>query len=197
MLGMTGDQNATALHSAKDAGFFELKGALESLASHLLRYEPFRRSTQIPRRGWSAAVERPMLLGGKPVATFGELAIVEREARKLRQPVWLASVDLAALYSLPLRTATARDLSRFQPVERDFSFTFPDATSWGDVSKALDGLRIVELTRVAPAEIFRDAKGAAVPKGHYALLVRCTFQSADRTLREDEMAEWSGQVVSA
>jgi phenylalanyl-tRNA synthetase beta chain len=46
-------------------------------------------------------------------------------------------------------------------------------------------------------EIFRDAKGKAVPQGHYSLLVRTTFQSLERTLREDEVQTWSDQVMDA
>jgi phenylalanyl-tRNA synthetase beta chain len=134
------------------------------------------------------------LLNGSAVAWFGELAAGEREARKLRQPVYLAEVDLEALYALPLRRATARELSRFQAVERDFSFTFADGVEWGNVAGAIEGLGIAELTRVSPVEVFRDAKGSA---GHYALLVRCVFQSADRTLREDELTEWSERVMGA
>ena len=76
------------------------------------------------------------VLAGKPIACFGELAVAERETRKLRQPVFLAEMDLAALYTLPLRRATARELSRFQAVERDFSFTLPDTVAWGAVADA-------------------------------------------------------------
>lgn len=195
-LGITGELAPTALNSPKDAGFFELKGTIESVLSLFALTAPLAFS------GDTAAWIEPgrgatVLLGEKSIAQLGELSQTEREARKLRQPVWLATLDLAALYALPLRTPTARELSRFQAVERDFSFTLGDTTTWADVASAIEALHIGELTHLAPAEIFRDAKGAAVPKGHYALLVRCTFQSQDRTLRDDELAAWSTQIVSA
>jgi phenylalanyl-tRNA synthetase beta chain len=53
------------------------------------------------------------------------------------------------------------------------------------------------LTRVAPVEIFRDTKASAVPAGHYALLLRCVFQSTQRTLREEELTEWSARLIAA
>jgi phenylalanyl-tRNA synthetase beta chain len=204
-LGLTGDLPATRLHSAKDAGIYELKGVIESLlslfaaspealgssAAEALTFSPDAPAWLEPGRGATA------LLEGKPVASFGELAASEREARKLRQPVYLAEVDLDTLYKLPLRRATARELSRFQAVERDFSFTFTDSVQWGTIAEAVSALAIPELTRVAPVEIFRDAKSAALPPGHYALLVRCGFQSNQRTLREDELSEWSSRLIAA
>ena len=41
-------------------------------------------------------------------------------------------------------------------------------------------------------EIFR---GGNVPAGKYSLLLRARFQSADHTLREDEVAQWSAQII--
>jgi phenylalanyl-tRNA synthetase beta chain len=121
----------------------------------------------------------------------------EREARKLRQPVYLAEVDLAFLHSLPLRRVTARDLSRFQAVERDFSFVFSDAMQWKTIAEAIEALAIPELQRLSPVEIFRDPKGNAMSAGSHAMLLRCAFQSHERTLREDEIASWSSAIIQA
>jgi phenylalanyl-tRNA synthetase beta chain len=204
-LGLTGDLASTKLHSAKDAGIFELKGVVESLlglfaaSPDALSGSAAARLTFIedapawlePGRGATA------LLEGRPIAWFGELAAGERDARKLRQPVYVAEVDLEAPYGLPLRRATAREISRFQAVERDFSFTFVNTVEWRTIAEAIEGLGIEELTRFAPVEIFRDAKATTVPAGHYALLLRCVFQSNQGTLREDELTEWSGKVIAA
>ena len=203
-LGLTGDLPATRLHSAKDAGIYELKGVLESLlglfaaspealnqsAAAQLTYSPDAPVWLEPGR--SATVS----LNGRAIGCFGELAAAEREARKLRQPVYVAQIDLEALYKLPLRRATARELSRFQPVERDFSFTFADSVSWQAVAASVRALSIPELARLWPVEVFRDAKAVSIPAAHYALLLRCVFQSPDRTLREDELAQWSSQIIA-
>jgi phenylalanyl-tRNA synthetase beta chain len=203
-LGLTGELPATRVHSAKDVGIFELKGVVESLLS-LFAASPDALATSAAA-GLTFAASAPAwlepgrcataLLDGKPIACFGELAAAKREARKLRQAVYLAEVDLEALYKLPLRRATARELSRFQAVERDFSFTFADAVPWRTIAEAVGALAIPELTRVAPVEVFRDAKASSVPAGHYALLLRCVFQSRERTLREDELTEWSSRLIA-
>ena len=93
--------------------------------------------------------------------------------------------------------ALAREISRFQAVERDFSFTFADAVQWQSIAEAIHALEIPELTRLIPVEIFRDAKAGSAPAGKYALLLRCVFQSNQRTLREDELTEWSSRLIAA
>ena len=210
-LGLTGELPPTRLHSAKDTAIFELKGVIESLLSlfaaspDALSMSAAERLTFFPdapawlEPGRSATA----LLDGAPIACFGELAASQRDARKLRQSVFLAQLDLDALYRLPLRRATARELSRFQAVERDFSFTFADAVQWRTISGAIAALAIPELTRLTPVEIFRDAKaisataGPARSAGKYALLLRCVFQSNQRTMREDELTEWSSALIAA
>ena len=200
-LGLTGELPATVLSGAKDAGVYELKGVVESLlglfaaaadALNVSAAEKVTFSIETPAwiepgRGASA------VLDGRAIAWFGELAAGEREARKLRQAVYVAEVDLEALYALPLRRATARELSRYQAVERDFSFTFADAVEWGTIARAVEGLGIAEMVRLRPVEVFRDGKTVAA--GHYALLLRCVFQSQERTLREGELVGWSARVI--
>jgi phenylalanyl-tRNA synthetase beta chain len=201
-LGLTGELAATRLHSSKDAGIFEMKGVVESLLSLFAvsaeslsssAAEAVTFSAEVP--AWIGAGRgATALLESKPIAQFGELAVAEREARKLRQPVYLAEVDLEALYRLPLRRATAWEISRFQAVDRDYSFTFADEVQWKTIAEAIEGLAIPELRRLTPVEVFRDPKAN---QGHYALLLRCVFQSKERTLREDELTEWSTRLIAA
>ena len=182
----------TTLVSAEDAPIFELKGVVESLAGLFalpggaasLRFSTAGLPSWIePGRGGAA------LLHGAPFAVFGELARAEATRRKLRQPVYLASIAIAELLKLPLREHTAHELSRFQAVERDFSFLFPDRTKWHTVAAAIHALALPEMEQLTPVEIFRDAKGKAIPLGEHSLLLRATFQSASRTLTEADLSD--------
>jgi phenylalanyl-tRNA synthetase beta chain len=62
------------------------------------------------------------------------------------------------------------------------------------IQRAISGLHLSDLRTLAPVEIFR---GGSVPAGKYSLLLRATFQSHERTLREDEVALWSSQIIKA
>jgi phenylalanyl-tRNA synthetase beta chain len=184
----------TRLYTAQDAPFFELKGAIESLLSlfsptggpDAITFTPEAPAWLQPGR--SATV----LLNNKPIAHFGELDQTQAQHRKLRQPVYLAELNLAALYDLPLKKVTAHDLSRYQAVERDFSFVFPDSVQWHTISSAIQALSIPELQSLKPIEVWRDEKKYP---GVYSHLLRTVFQSHDRTLRDEDLTTWSTQIV--
>jgi phenylalanyl-tRNA synthetase beta chain len=189
-------QPTAPLQIAADAPFFELKGAIESLLSlfalpggpSALTFTPEAPAWLQPGRSATA------LLNNQPIAHFGELAHTQKETRKLRQPIYLAQLDLAALYNLPLKKITAHDLSRYQAVERDFSFVFPDATQWQAVSSAIHSLAIPELQSLKPVEVWRDQKKFP---GVYSLLLRTVFQSNDHTLRDEELTDWWSRIIAA
>jgi phenylalanyl-tRNA synthetase beta chain len=194
-LGLTGSATATSLYKADDALFYQAKGVLETLLAKFSGAVTFDAEALpawiAPGRGARA------LLDGEPLATFGELHPEEQQRRKLRQVCVLAEVHAAALLARPLRQPASRELSRFQAVERDFSFVFPDTVAWSEVAAAVSGLNIGEMQSVAPMEIFRDAKGNTVPAGSYSLLLRVVFQSAERTLTDEDLTGYSASILAA
>ena len=101
---------------------------------------------------------------------------------------------LDRLYKLPLRKPAAREISRFQPVRRDFSLVLDKNIAWEQIDRALAGLRIPELVDWRVREVFRDAK---LGEHEYSLLMGATFQAPDRTLREEELQSFQAQVVEA
>jgi phenylalanyl-tRNA synthetase beta chain len=214
-LGLTGDAPLTQRYTAQSPHFFELKGAIESVLSLFdlegssFRPEAAKFAAAVEKSAVSSAVANPItftaeapawlqsgrsataLINNDPIAHFGELAHEQKETRKLRQPVYVAQLDLAKLYQLPLKKVTARDLSRYQAVERDFSFVFPDAVQWHTIASGIHALSINELQELKPVEVWRNAKFPGV----YSLLLRTVFQSYDRTLREEELTQWSTSII--
>ena len=115
-------------------------------------------------------------------------------ARKLRQDIFVGEIFLDRLYQHDLRQVRYEALPRFPAVERDFSFVFDDSVVFETIRQSVLGLGIPELRSFVPMEIFRGDKVGA---GKYSILLRAKFQSGDRTLREDEVAQWSGQISKA
>jgi phenylalanyl-tRNA synthetase beta chain len=197
--GATGELR-DGLHSARAVDFYDLKGLVEAIAgrfaSRSAYYDAFPPESGLLPRWLNPARAARCVVDGSTVGYFGELHPDEAAQRKLRQPVFIGEIYLDRLFRQSLRQPAAHELSRYQPVRRDFSLIFPDAVHWETVGSALAGLEIAELQEYRPAEIFRDAKGKAVPAGHYSMLVATTFQSTERTLRDDELHAWSNTIVS-
>jgi phenylalanyl-tRNA synthetase beta chain len=133
-------------------------------------------------------------LNGTPVAHFGQISPELASARKLRQDVYLTEIFIEQLYRTDLRRPRYQKLSRFPAAVRDFSFVFDDSVGFAQIEQAIRALTIDDLRSVTSQEIFR---GGNIGVGRYSLLVRTTFQSNDRTLRDDEVNAWSTRIIEA
>jgi phenylalanyl-tRNA synthetase beta chain len=176
----------------QDGGFFDLKGDVENLLQafqhQTLTYDA--QTSEYYHSGRSARA----LMDGALVAQFGQLHPDVAARRKLRQSVFVAELYVDRLYQQGLRVVRYQPLPRYPAVERDFSFVFDDAATFEQIQRAVIALGVAELRSFIPVEIFR---GGNVPAGRYSLLLRARFQSAERTLREEEVAQWSAQIIKA
>ncbi len=196
-LGATGGTGPSSLHRSREALLFEVKGTVEALLAVFSKDIRFEMGTEAaPLPAWiEPGRGARVLVDGQSVGVFGELSASEAAARKLRQSCAFAEIDAAYLLALPLRQPALRELSRFQAVDRDFSFIFPDSLIWGTIEARVRTVAPPELQVVQPLEIFRDAKGKAIPRGSYSLLIHLEFQSPDRTLTEEELNGW-GEAIT-
>jgi phenylalanyl-tRNA synthetase beta chain len=179
-------------HAAAAEAFRSFKGDVENLlAAFACRDLSFDRETaDYFHPGRSARA----LMDGTPVAQFGQLAENIKEARKLRQDVYLAEIDLEQLHKRGLRTVKFTPLGKYPAVERDFSFVFSDDVEFEAMRRAVLGLRLPELREFRPVEIFR---GSSIGAGKYSILLRARLQSDEGTLRDEQITQWSGEIVKA
>jgi phenylalanyl-tRNA synthetase beta chain len=188
----------SALHPPRALEFHDLKGVVEQvLARFQIRTVYFDRFP--PDAGLMPAWLHPyrsarVTADGITVGWFGQLHPSQAVARKLKDTVLLGELYLDRLYKLPLRKPAARDISRFQPVRRDFSLVVGESIAWERIDQALASLHIPELVEWRVREVFRDTKLGA---HEYALLLGVTFQASDRTLREEELQTFQAQIVDA
>jgi phenylalanyl-tRNA synthetase beta chain len=172
--------------------FRSFKGDIETLLG-AFQHESLAFDSQTPDYYHPKRSARA-IMDGEPIAQFGQLHPQVAANRKLRQDVFIAEVFADRLYEHPLREILYKPLPRFPGVERDFSFLFDDSVTFDNIQAVVRGLGLFELRNFAPVEIFR---GGSVAPGKYSILLRATFQSLERTLREDEVAAWSAEIVSA
>jgi phenylalanyl-tRNA synthetase beta chain len=134
--------------------------------------------------------------GGALFGAAGELASRVADKFKLRQDVFLAEFSLEPFYDGYQQARAARKyqpISRFPAVERDFSLTLNDGTSFAAVREAIMSLGIAEIISIEAIDLFR---GKHVPQGKFSLLVRVTFQSQEATLTEAQLSDFSSRIIS-
>jgi phenylalanyl-tRNA synthetase beta chain len=192
-MGATGSASPTSVNlTARPLSFFDLKGDVETLLNVFqhagLEYKANAPDYFHPGRSACAVME------GEVVAQFGQIDPEIASGRKLKQDILVAELYLDRLFKRGLRAVRYEALPRYPAVERDFSFIFDDAVVFERIEKSVAGLGLSELRSFVPVEIFR---GGSIPAGKYSLLLRAMFQSGERTLRDDEVARWSGQIVKA
>ena len=189
----TGSLAPHSVHCGAEAvTFYHIKGDVEQLLA-AFEYKSLYFDDKTPEYYHPGRSARAVL-DGETVARFGQLHPEVAAARKLRQDVFLAEVMLDRLYKRPLREPKYRRFSKFPAVGRDFSFSFDDAVTFERVRSAVEALGIAEMQSFAPVEIYRGDKVGA---GRYSTLLHAEFQSQKRTLRDDEVAQWSAQIVKA
>ncbi len=189
-----------ALHETA-VDFFAVKGVVEALAarftSRLHYFDRFAPESGLMPSWLHPGRSARLVMDGATIGFFGQLHPDEAARRKLKTAVVLGELRVDRLLGLGLRHPLPRELSRFQPVRRDFSFLLPEQVPYSVVAESLAKLQIAELLRFEPGEIRRDPTGVRVPGGEYSLLLRAVFQSNDRTLREEELQGWAHGIQAA
>lgn len=188
----------SALHAARPFDFYDAKGIVEQLLARFevrnLYFDRFAAEDGLTPEWLHPYRSARVAADGVTVGWFGQLDPREAAARKIKSIVFLGELYLDRLYQFPAHKPAAREVSRFQPVRRDFSLVLDESVPWETIDRALAGLRIPELIDWRAGEVFHDPR---LGKGEYSLLVKATFQAQDRTLGEDELKSLHARVVEA
>ena len=150
---------------------------------------------------WEAAAPRflepgrggRLVVAGRDVGLFGEVALPVREAFDLAAPVFVAEVSLSALLALPAWTPRHQALPRYPAVQRDLALVVSDDVTAAEIESAIRAMRLPLLTRLALFDVY---SGDQVGPGRRSLAWSLTFQAPDRTLTDGEVNELHAQIVS-
>ncbi|HSY59001.1 MAG TPA: hypothetical protein VK795_05530, partial [Terriglobales bacterium] len=87
-----------------------------------------------------------------------------------------------------------KPLPKYPAVERDFSFVLADGVTFSQVAAVIRTLEIPEVESIEAADLFR---GGQIPAGKFSMMIRVTFQSAQATLTEAQVSDFSARIVRA
>lgn len=172
--------------------FFYVKGILEGVALESGIQFDYRRVENekyqtLLHPGRSAEI----LLKGEVVGFIGEIYPQLDEEWGLQRPV-LFELDFAALFRNFNPAIIAKSYPRFPGIQRDLAVVVPLEVPAEDIKK-----RIFELggELLKEVEIFDVYQGQSISQGHKSLAVTMRYQSAERTLIDEEVNLLNSKIL--
>jgi len=198
-LGATGlGREKTIYEVAREYSFEDLKGDLDRIGELA---GGWRWQAGAPSWLAGARAAKVSLAHGKgsaeSIGHAGQLARRVADEFKLRQEAFVAELGLEPLLEAVDRASAGlrfKPLPRYPAVERDFSLIVADGVTFAQVEETIRALAIPELEEVDAADLFR---GGQIPPGKFSLMIRVVFQSAQTTLTEGQVQEFSARIVKA
>jgi phenylalanyl-tRNA synthetase beta chain len=182
--------------AAREFSFADLKGDLDGIGELAGGF-----AWNAGGPGWLVGARAAQISlardGGKALGLGGQLARRVADHLKLRQDVYVAELQLEPLLtSIEAARAALRfaPIPRFPSVERDFSLVLEDKVAFAQVAETIRALAIRELVGIEAADLFR---GGHIPAGKFSLMIRVTFVSAQTTLTDAQLGDFSSRIVSA
>ena len=136
----------SALHATRAFEFHDVKGVVEQVLERFemraMYFDHFPAEAGITPEWLHPYRAARAVADGITVGWFGQLHPREAAARKIKDAVLIGEIDLDRLYKLPLRRPVAREISRYQPVRRDFSLVLDESVAWETIDQRDGGVEI-------------------------------------------------------
>ncbi|PYS65658.1 MAG: phenylalanine--tRNA ligase subunit beta [Acidobacteria bacterium] len=183
---------ADRVQSKRELDFFDLKGALEAgVASMNLPPLDFAAAEAAHLQPGQAA---GISLNGVPVGSIGRLAEIIAGQYKLRQPIFIAEVDLTALLEVEERPVLYSPLPRFPSILRDVSLLLDRKITVAELLRAVNDRKVEHFVN---AGFVGTYEGEGISDGKRSVTLRFEYRAEDRTLRDEEADELHWPLVKA
>jgi phenylalanyl-tRNA synthetase beta chain len=160
--------------------FFRAKGAVEAVlgALHV-----------------EASFERAQPLAGSPVGATFPFGWVAQYGPLDVDGEWSAfEIDLETLFAAVPERLVYRDVITYPPLRQDFAFVVDEGVPVGALMAAARAAAGEELRDV---RFLSDYRGDPIPAGKKSVAFAVSFQSAERTLSDDDGARLHGAITGA
>ncbi len=161
-------------------GFLHIKGAVEALHRALRIAPSFSRSTH------------PLFHPGRTATTQAGV-LGELHPRELEGAWGAFELDLADLFALVAGPATYLDVITYPAIREDLALVVREEVTVGDLVAAAMSAAGDELREIDVFDVYR---GEQVEPGHKSVAFSLVYQSAERTLTEDDAARLRERILA-
>lgn len=170
------------VQTGNDNDFFTLKGIVENIVRLVAGAEVTCTRAQTPYLHPGASAD--IRIGGACVGVMGEVAPAAAKAFELEQKVYMAQVDLQALFAIGKPAVTYRELPKYPAAERDIAVMVDAAVGAGDM---IEEIKAAGGNRLEAVELFDVYTGEQVEAGKKSVAYALTLRAADATLTDAEV----------
>ncbi|MBR2215635.1 MAG: phenylalanine--tRNA ligase subunit beta [Selenomonadaceae bacterium] len=172
--------------------FYDLKGIVETLLARLTidGYTVEAGEHFMLHQGKTAFFKK----GREVIAILGEVHPAVAEAFDIHQKMYVFEMDITTLMKYRGKGFKFAPLPKYPAINRDLALIVPEAVKAGDMRQLLvkkGGKLLKEVT------LFDVFTGKQIPQGKKSLAFNLTFQSAERTLKDEEADELCQGMLSA
>ncbi|SNR66111.1 phenylalanine--tRNA ligase subunit beta [Desulfurobacterium atlanticum] len=171
--------------------FYDLKGFVEELVDFLNLTPEFEREEDKSFLHPGQAAK--LIIDGKYAGFLGRLHPDIDEKFEIKQPVYIAEIDLELLLELAKgKVAKFKKLPKFPPVTRDIAVLVDKDVFAKDVEKIIVKSAGKLLEKIKLFDIY---EGENIPEGKKSLAFSLTFRSSEKTLSDEEVSRIIEKVV--
>jgi phenylalanyl-tRNA synthetase beta chain len=183
--------NSVWKESGKPFDFYDLKGALQTLADHFQVALDYRSSK---RSFLDSGQSAEGFAGDRCIAYLGRLCPVMARRLELSTDIFVFELSMEAL------AAAIPDRTRFQPIPK-YPETYRDISLL--VDQTVQAQTISDLIRktsgplIRRVELFDQYQGKRLPPGKKSLTFALSFQSPEKTLTDEEVNPIFEKIVGS
>jgi phenylalanyl-tRNA synthetase beta chain len=167
--------------------FFDAKGCVEEMLERAGAEVEFVAGDEYGLlRGRTAAIE----VHGERAGVLGQVHPQVASQFEIDTPVFLFEVDVEKLLSAVQPVVQHKPQSRFPAVIQDIALLVDESVPAARVTRSIAGSALV-----AEARLFDVYEGAPLPEGKRSLAYEVRFQSLDKTLTDQEVADARNRIV--
>jgi phenylalanyl-tRNA synthetase beta chain len=187
-----GALEADRAEGSREIDFFDLKGAVEAAvdAMNLPVLSFAAAKVKHLRAGQSAVISA----NGIQIGTIGRLVEPIAGNYKFRQPVYVAELDLTALFELPERPVLYSRLARFPSIVRDVSLLVDRKVSLSELTGSAENQKANYFAGVTFVGTY---EGEGIADNKRSVTLRFEYRASDRTLRDEEVDAVHWPIVEA
>jgi phenylalanyl-tRNA synthetase beta chain len=174
-----------------NADFYDLKGCIENIFDGLnIAGLEFRSSygETFLHPGKSCGIYAK----GRFIGFVGEVHPDTLFKMDLRNPAYVAEIDLDIVSNIFSGDVLYKDLPRFPSVLRDVAFVISQDIEADNMLKLITEMDKELLEKVSVFDVYC---GKNIPQGKKSLGIRFVYRASDRTLTDDEVNQLHGEIV--